>query len=646
MSDDAGAVLTSRFSPPVTRLLAFGWAAALAFVFLFSYDAFLIPVQFAQIMAVNLPALRIGPQFGGFWLARLADAGCVAAILLTAFGTGALVVGLLTSERSMLTGLVALATGLWCVAVVVLVIGAVSVSRIPWTFALLLCWLGPVPRSFFRQASVERFDCWSKFMVVLVIVAGALCLASACAPPFEYDELEYHLGVPSEYLKAGQIVGLPHNFYSNLPQLTEMLYLLAMVARSDVAAKLLHWSFGLLSALAVFAVAGRFWTRRVAVTAVALFYCVPFVQDLSQTARIDLATTFFATLAFGALLDERFLWLGAMMAGCAVATKWTAVAVVLLPAAAGVLFSRRSLKPVSVFCLLASAFVLPWLIKNWLLTGNPIFPLLERGPLWSDAQAAMFAAKHGPRFDGDGLLDFVRGAWRYSFIEPGGVPVLLMTAPLLLLVRGKEKNLQRVLWLFCGAYIGWYLLTFRPWRFLFPAFPLAAMMGACALEIVGQWARIAAVAVVLTGMSWMGLNAVVDAGDPQRLPAQVSFVQQALGNGSRDEFVAQIGHGMFEPILWMNHNLPATARVLYIGEARTHYARHPVVWATAFDQHPLLRGMDDVTHVYINNSEWERLRLNYDYLLDLDTAAFRHFMEQHARPIHISGRNVVFELTP
>ncbi len=646
MSDDAGAGLTSHFSPPVTRMLAFGWAAALAVVFLFRYEAWLIPVQFAQLMAINLPALRIGPHFGEFWLARLGDAGCVAAILLTASGIGALVVSQLTTERSLLTALFALATGLWCVAVVVLVIGAVSVSRIPWVFVLLSSWLLPGPRSFFRKPSFGRLDGWSKFMVVLVIIAGALCLVGALSPPFEYDELEYHLGVPSEYLKASQIVGLPHNFYSNLPQLTEMLYLLAMVARSDIAAKLLHWSFGLLSALAVYAVAGRFWTRRVAMTAVALFYCVPFVQDLSQTARIDLATTFFATLAFGALLDEQLLWLGAMMTGCAVATKWTAVPVVLLPATVFVALGCRSLRRPSVFCLLSSVFVLPWLIKNWLLTGNPIFPLLERGPLWSDAQAAMFAAKHGPRFDGDGLLDFVRGAWRYSFIEPGGVPVLLMAAPLLLLVRGKDKNLRRVLWLFCGAYAGWYLLTFRPWRFLFPALPLAAMMGARALEVVGQWARFAAVAVVLTGMSWMGLNAIVDAGDPQRLPAQVSFAQMALGNSSRDVFVAQIGHGMFEPTLWMNHNLPATARVLYIGEARTHYARHPVVWATAFDQHPLLRGMDDVTHVYINDSEWERLRLNYDYLLDLDTVTFRHFMEQHARPIHISGHNVVYELTP
>ena len=64
-------------------------------------------------------------------------------------------------------------------------------------------------------------------------------------------------------IKAGQIIFLPHNFYSNLPQLTEMLYLLALVTRSGIAAKLLHFCFGLLSAAAIYAVAGKLWSRRI-----------------------------------------------------------------------------------------------------------------------------------------------------------------------------------------------------------------------------------------------------------------------------------------------------------------------------------------------------------------------------------------------
>jgi len=65
---------------------------------------------------------------------------------------------------------------------------------------------------------------------------------------------------------------------------------------------MLHWCFWRAQRCAVYAVAGKLWSRRIGMMAAALFYCLPYVQDLSQTARIDLATTFFATLAFGGVL--------------------------------------------------------------------------------------------------------------------------------------------------------------------------------------------------------------------------------------------------------------------------------------------------------------------------------------------------------
>ena len=75
-------------------------------------------------------------------------------------------------------------------------------------------------------------------MLACLAVAALLSLPGALVPTFDYDSLEYHLGAPAEYLKAGRIIALPHNFYSNLPQLTEMLYLLAMTTTSDIAANL------------------------------------------------------------------------------------------------------------------------------------------------------------------------------------------------------------------------------------------------------------------------------------------------------------------------------------------------------------------------------------------------------------------------
>jgi len=97
----------------------------------------------------------------------------------------------------------------------------------------------------------------------------------------------------------------------------------------------------------------------------------------------------------------------------------------------------------------------------------------------------------------------------------------------------------------------------------------------------------------------------------------------------------------------MNEHLPPDAKVLYVGEARVYYARHPVLWSTAFDRHPLQQaGLAElgVTHVYINFSELQRLSSGYGYLRDIDWGALRRDLQTRAREIYRSDRAVVYAL--
>ena len=666
-----------KLSPRLTQLLAVGWVTVIAAVYLFRYDGWVVFLQVAQLAASSLPGLRIGPHFGEFWWARSLDFGCVAVISTLALGAGAIVVERINAEKNLLTALFSVAVGFWVLSACVLVVGCVNVAAVPCVSVLAICWASPAPRRFFRKQSlaVQPLDGWSKLVLAFVVIAALLNLPGAMVPPFEYDELEYHLGALAEYAKAGRIIFLPHNFYSNMPQLAEMLYLLTLAMTSDIAAKLLHWLFGVLTAVSVYTIGARLWNRNVAITAAALFYCVPFVQDLSQTARIDLATTFFGMLAFGGLLvwaereEQRgWLWLSAIAAGAAVSTKWTAVAVVLLPATVSLACVRKSLTLTTGYWLLATVFVVPWLVKNWLFTGNPVYPLFYNAfpsPHWSAEQAALFARKHYPSFDIAGLKQFFGLPWHYSLAEPGAVPLLLMTGPLVLVVRNANSLVRRAAWVLVVSYLGWYLLTFRPWRFLMPALPVAALVGASALnQLAGdrrvQLALRCVVAIMLVAsLARVAASNFVDAEDYKMLPPRMTALNYALGQVSESEFVERMGGGLFEPILWMNRHLPATVKVLYVGEARPYYAHHTVLWSTAFDKHlldeinPLPTGVAQlrdalsergITHVYVNFSEWERLRVNYNYLLDIDTAALRKVLQEHANEIHAHKRGVVWEL--
>jgi len=222
--------------PEFARLLAILWVVGLTLVYLVRYGAWVLPLQAVNLFGSGLPALRIGPHFQEFWIAKGFDFACVVGIVVAALGLGTTVTDRLVAKRDVFGALLALAVGFWLLAVLVLVAGSASIANVPLVCLALLCWFLPAPRKFVRdfQVSTDRTDGWAKLMIACIVLAAVLNLAGVLAPPFEYDELEYHLGALADYQRAGRIVFLPHNFYSNLPQLTEMLYLLAKTMSSTL----------------------------------------------------------------------------------------------------------------------------------------------------------------------------------------------------------------------------------------------------------------------------------------------------------------------------------------------------------------------------------------------------------------------------
>ena len=167
--------------------------------------------------------------------------------------------------------------------------------------------------------------------------------------------------------------------------------------------------------------------------------------------------------------------------------------------------------------------------------------------------------------------------------------------------------------------------------------------------------RVSVGLVMVSSLATLALNDLVDVGDPSRMPPQMSFAQYALGQFTRDEFVARVGKGVLEPIVWMNESLPASAKVLYVGEARAYYAERSVVYSTAFDQNPLMAmsraaktpeellaalRAQGITHVYVNSSELNRLQHGYSYMTDANWSLIEDVLdqEQFAKVVHTSGR--------
>jgi hypothetical protein len=171
--------------------------------------------------------------------------------------------------------------------------------------------------------------------------------------------------------------------------------------------------------------------------------------------------------------------------------------------------------------------------------------------------------------------------------------------------------------------------------------------------------RLAVGVVMLASLATLALTDLVDVEDPERVPPQMDFIQYTFGQFTRDEFVGRIGKGVLEPVVWMNENLPSGARVLYVGEGRVYYAKHPTLWSTAFDQPPLTAMSNQaktaeellmalrargVTHVYVNSAETARLRHSYGYMTDANWDLIQDTLRHKATEVHQTKRGIVYEL--
>ncbi len=233
----------------------------------------------------------------------------------------------------------------------------------------------------------------------------------------------------------------------------EMLFAWAMLLRGDIAAKLLHFGFGLLLAGLIFQLTRRFFSPRAAWPALLLYASMPMVATLAGWAYNDLALAFCQLAARAAFLHsdpahhpngvklshppappkggERieippvgglggpesevnltpstyrshasFLILSGTFAGLAMGLKYTSFITPLIILGLIINHCARhklpwgdGLRRAALFAVTAGLVAAPWYLKNWLFTGNPVYPFaydIFGGVGWDAFRAAWYA--HG-----------------------------------------------------------------------------------------------------------------------------------------------------------------------------------------------------------------------------------------------------------
>jgi hypothetical protein len=258
----------------------------------------------------------------------------------------------------------------------------------------------------------ERPPTWVLAWLCALLPGLLVAFLLTLTPTLDADGLGYHLTVPKRWLLAGSLRYLPTYPYSNTPMGVEMLFMSGMAIGGDTAAKLLHFSLGMVGAWALYLAGKRLAGRMVGAVAASAFLFGPMgVGALLGWAYLEGATS--AALIGSALAwlvwyqerDRAWLRCAALLAGIGVCFKITAG---LFPVALGVLTlwvltseARAQKKPVlaEVLSILRLAPLLlvpalPWLLRSAVVTGNPLFPM---GAQWIPSRD--FSAKLAGKFE-------------------------------------------------------------------------------------------------------------------------------------------------------------------------------------------------------------------------------------------------------
>lgn len=294
--------------------------------------------------------------------------------------------------------LVSFGAGFGIVSFIMLLLGSLGWFYVPvLAFVLLLILVLNVGelRDFYErmnahlsQEKLSTLNTMEKFLVFIFLLAALVCFLICFAPSLVWDELHYHLPVPALYLKAHRIVWLPYLPYSNFPQLMEMLFLPALALGSASSTNLVHSFFALLTQLCVYRLASFFCSRQAGLFALMSFLFIPVAFALSPTAYVDFGFSFYGMLAFYLLVrgaaegNRPLLLLSSVFIGLSFCTKYSGIFFYVI-SVAYLLYQRARLKPfllslrfIAAYAVIPVFFLLPYLLKNLLLTGNPVYPFL------------------------------------------------------------------------------------------------------------------------------------------------------------------------------------------------------------------------------------------------------------------------------
>jgi len=510
-------------------------------------------------------------------------------------------------------------------------------------------------------------------LISLISTCLLVNLIGALAPEIEPDALVHHLYIPRIYIQNHRLVYIPYHIASAYPLGIEMLFTLGMLLGNSVSAKLIHFSLGVLSMLATYCFGRKYVNSRAGLSAAAIFYTIPVVAWESTTAYIDLGLTLFTVLQIFALVNwwvrgvsnAEWLTMAAIMCGFAMGTKYLgifALVILIIGIFLKLSFTDKRdvtvvLRAVLVYAFVSALIVSPWLIKNYVFTGNPVYPFLNnvfKSPLMSPINPTFDRASFGI---GDNVFSrYILTPWNMTFYgkKYGGAigPIFLIFIPLVFVLR-TDKILKFIL-LFCAVYFALWEISVPVMRYLMPIMPFLSIVvgyiinGMICWDNVGSKVLSGGVMAVTGVTLFLGLPFFHPLWQQGWIPGVVQHVPYEVvwGIESRADYLSR--HlSSYEVFQYVNRNLPPDAKILCFNEEFHYLSDRTLVPAFSFEAVDVVtsRNVGELLR-HVKNLGVTHFLINWAFVAGAqrDLAMLQDgFVSKHLDPLYRRGNVILYE---
>ena len=468
----------------------------------------------------------------------LLDIAVAAALVLAAAGLGRMLLKAIGLHDASVPAAPAfsLALGLMAAAFATLALGAAGLLYAPLFQALLIACLVLAGPGFLREyarlspwAAVRRLLEITLLEKVLLVLTAAQTLAILLViliPPLGSNMLAWRLAVPRMHIADHTLAG--HRAW---PLLGESLAIAALLVKSEVAAQLLSLAVICAAAAVTYTLARRFFIRRVAIVALAIFMLTPQLVSSVGFFAPECMMALLVPLTFLALAcwlrckpQHRLRWLilvSLLTAGVAATKPVGAVhAALVLPAVLWILVLGFRERPTAIarrltaFAAVVSVLAGLWYVQMFsagTVSGDQDAPTAVRRDASTRSRLCPSALVTYP-------WDVTMNGRKLGMLitdNPGPLPLAFI--PLLLVVLRPVPRAASLMLLYTAVFTVVVFVTSATTRHLVPVFGLTSIATALAIVRMQKLGRVAATAaasaLLVACVLQVGISAKAVAGD-------------------------------------------------------------------------------------------------------------------------------------